>query len=366
MVDCTVSGELPPSDLPDLRLLLRIKGQGALGQISELLPDGARAEYERLSTPFRVAIRTLDSCGIEWRGRAPRSVMPSSYVLDLRAALALAHEATAPLHVIDGTQELADVARLFERAEWEGVSIDMGIGAVPERFLLDGRLHPQIDVIPRELTGRMGTRGGFNVMAWKHSTRGALHPDPGKSIYSIDFNAMDLHSLTTLDEVGMLRSMVSQDDDAYTSLSRSVFGATGEQLRGVLKGSFLPFAYGAGIQTVADSLGISADSAMKLWDRYRPWLKQFIVGPDLARLVQETSSTVFRAALAAAGRSSICDLSARALFPVHDELVMESDSDSSALYVKSLMERTTESLTGVRYRTVVKRGNDYGHMEKLC
>lgn len=366
MVDCTVSGELPPSDSPDLRILLRIRGQDALGQISQLLPEEVRGEYERLSGSYRASIRTLELCGVEWRGWELPAIMPSSHVERMMEALSVAYTATEDLHISEGAEELGDVARLFRQAEWDGVCVDNSGGVIPERFVLDGRLHPQVDVIPRELTGRMGTRGGFNVMAWEHGTRAALRPSPGRGLFSIDFNAMDLHSLASLEESGHLRDVISGDDDAYTALARRVFGATGDQLRAILKGSFLPFAYGAGIQTVATSLGVSYDPAAKLWERYRPWLESLAVGPDLARLVQGMSSAVFRACLAAVGRSAICDLGMRAMFPVHDELVLESDDCDVVTYAKDLMERRSESLTGVRYRTIVKHGGDYGHMEKLC
>lgn len=364
MVECTVSGELPPSDAIDLRILLRIRGPDAIGQISSLLTEDVRLEYDRLSLPFRAALLTMRLTGIEWRGRDPRSLMPSSHVDGLMSALSLAHGETRALHVEDGYDELRAVARLFEDAEWRGVRVESDV--IPSLHTNDGRLHPQVDVIPRELTGRMGTRGGFNVMAWERGTRHALRPSPGMGLFSIDFNAMDLHSLASLEESGALRDVISSDPDAYAALSREIFGATGEQLRAVLKGSFLPFAYGAGIGAIATTLDVSHESAAKLWERYRPWLDPLGTGPELARLVQGMSSTVFRACLARVARSQVCDLGIRALFPVHDELLLESGDPLAVLYAREMMELQSAALTGVRYRTVVKRGPDYGHMEKLC
>lgn len=366
MATITCSGDMPPNAGLDLRILLRIRETDGLEAICKTLSGDDRDLFEKMTRPYRAAITSLRSVGIEWRGIDPSRLMPSKHIAAAYSALELADRCTKHIQTVGEYDNLSAISRMFSSAEWDGIRVNLDAAGVSEEFrdsvrphCLDGKIHPQIDVVPKELTERMGTRGGFNVMSWKRSERSALESSAGNMIYSIDFNSMDLHSLAVIDESGVIRSIIGDSDDGYSELALSSFGTLSPEIRAITKGSFLPMAYGASDRTIARSLGISENNASRLREKYRV-LDSFPIGSDLARLTQQTSSSVFRECLAAVARNM--PAGCRALFPVHDELILEASSGESVREISSVIESTAKEMTGIRFPTKVKAGPSYASL----
>lgn len=367
-MDATCSGQLPPSNNNndiDLRLLFGISKQDCISEISNLIED--KKEYIDLVSPFLKAIKTLELSKIEWRGLDPESLMPRKFVSMVYDGLNLALRNKIKEKQIDDDYKINQkISKLFSKSEWEGIILDMSrfspeYKQVVGKHCFDGkRIHPQINVIPKESTSRMGTRGGFNVMGWKKSERNALIAPPGFKIYSIDFNAMDVHSLASLFPESNLSSVIEFDGDTYSQISIE-FGLSED--RNLVKSTFLPIIYGVSNSTLSESTGIKDSDIQKVRLLIKPILSKMPCGTDLARLVQETSSIVFRKTLAdISDKISTC---CTALFPIHDEIIFLSQSDNDIFNIANCIEQSAKDISGSRYKTRVSSGIDFGNMVRL-
>lgn len=368
----TCSGDLPNLATNDLRILLRIREEDGLTEIGMKLSDTEMREFRKLVAPFQAQMRSLRDTGTKWRRPGSlEEVVRRGHLKQVQEALEIADEMTMPVQSWDDYEEITAVGDLFYKAEWNGISVDANAPGITSYFtstfskhVTDNKIYPQIDVIPKAKTGRMGIRGGYNVMSWPHGCRQALVASTGKVLGAIDVVAMDVTSLMVLN--GDFRAAVGDTDDHYTAMMSAVFGSRGnESARKIVKSCFLPMTYGASNDVVAETLNCSLSTVVALRQAFSPLLNMLPIGPDLARLVQETSSMAFRAGLAElAGFTDRF----KALFPIHDELVLEVNQDSATddiMKVAEIIERGAMKRTGIRYKTKPKFGKNYGEMNEV-
>ncbi len=352
-------------DGEDLRILLRIRGSDGIRQIASGLSESGMRGLLSAWRSVEAAIRSAAVSRTRWRPGLS-DICRRSHVDALSSALVEAYGETEGRHDRDGYPQLRRIAGHLWSAEWEGVRVDLGAPGLSPAFIsmlrphvTDGLIYPQIDVIPRDATGRMGTRGGWNVMAWPHGSRQSLVARTGFRIVSADFVAMDVRSIMSLSEE--FRLLVGGDvEDPYGEIASHIFGDR-ETGRVVVKSSLVPLAYGASNETLAESLGTDVRRVAVVRDRLHPWLRVLPSGADLARLVQTTSSLAFRSALEMLCPSDMY----RVLFPVHDEVVMEVREDLHPGPIAMMLESGASGPTGVRYRTRIRAGRSYGELRPI-
>jgi len=368
----TCSGDLPNLATNDLRILLRVREEDGLTEIGMRLHDVEMREFRKLVAPFQAQMRSLRDTGTKWRRSGSlEDIVRRGHLKLVQEALEMADDVTMPVQSWDDYEEITAVGDLFYKAEWNGISVDASVPGLTSYFtstfskhVIDNRIYPQIDVIPKDRTGRMGIRGGYNVMSWPHGCRHALVAGTGKVLGAIDVVAMDVTSLMVLNKD--FRAAVGDTDDHYAAMASAVFGSqSNESARKIVKSCFLPMTYGASNDVVAETLNCSLSTVVMLRQAFSPLLNMLPIGPDLARLVQETSSMAFRAGLA--GLAPFTD-KFKALFPIHDELVLEVNQDSATddiVNVAELIEQGAMKRTGVRYKTKQKFGKNYGEMNEI-
>lgn len=358
----TISGDLKSRDLQDLRLLLKIRNVDGLSSISKFLSEDIRSEFESKISKFINARNSLIEAKFDYRRFNIETLYPVSILNDLYDALDFAYDNTLCMHSREDYDKLFKVSLLFLEAEWSGIRIDEavpGMSQLVKRHLFGDRVYPQIDVIPKDKTGRLGIRGGFNVMAWHSDYRQCFIPNVGMKIYSIDFTSMDLMSLSALDK--NVSAIISNSEDAYSTLFEALFGIKcNETYRMIIKASFLQMAYGASDDAIAQSINCNVSYARKLRQAYNSILLNLPIGSELARITQSTSSNVFISALSNAETEGVI-----AVFPVHDELVVMSYDDNSVYSMANKMKETAFDVSGVRYSLKIKKGSNYKDMERI-
>jgi hypothetical protein len=362
------------TETTDLRLALGARGDDLAVDLSRWMSDDQLSDAQVSCGRIRNAIRTAEATGVDWRRRYDQA-FPAWMVAEARRSLAplLPRAARDP--------ELESIQRLFARAEWGGLIVCMDDQAAFEfrrrldDSLLGGRLHPLIEVLPGE-TGRLATRpGSFPVMSW---TRGAprrclVSSFRNGRVVSFDFNAMDARSLLSLAEETRDWLGPHASGDVYAAIAQQSFAIHPDELtpamRGLVKDSFLRLAYGSASEPLAAELGISVEQAEGLRSGFEPIFARLPArGTRLALLGQAASSEAFRAALVAAEELIRAErLSSFALFPVHDELLMDFSPDELA-WTSELARAMSAAATAARdlfpYRVKVKSGQSYGELEE--
>ena len=86
----------------------------------------------------------------------------------------------------------------------------------------------------------------------------------------LDYMAMEVHVLQYLSKCPALGQIVDSGQDVYKGIFRAVFGKEcgDDQLRGLIKNSFLPVVYGMGANTLAERLKKDVKIASTIIDRY--------------------------------------------------------------------------------------------------
>jgi len=191
-------------------------------------------------------------------------------------------------------------------------------------------------------TGRFGVeQGGFNPMAIPRDQRARIVPSGSeRAVVVIDFRSMDLSSMV---------SVVPGLADRYRG-TEDLHARTAELVgidRDVAKKELFVHAYGG------------HSSYAKQFEERLPELTSCKSG-DLARLVQTTSATAFRAGLSKALPQLVGD-SIRPMFTVHDELTLDvlTGALPTVRHVSKAMEDGASERIGVPYRTGSTVGRNY-------
>jgi hypothetical protein len=357
-------GGLVPWSGQDLRILLRLSPHDPLGQLRDRHPDKAR--FDSLTSAYVAQRTSAEIAGVPWRAKFWTTFTPRA-IDDMMTCLVEVWRASLPEHILEDYEELSDVAELFYRAEWTGVEVDpIGAPQMLATHIVGTAIYPQVDVVPRAATGRMGVRGGFNVMAWPKHLRHHLVAPSGRLIASFDVNAMDVRSLLALafpdggSPIPMGRGVdLYQEIISFCRPGRELT----DEMRAVVKDTFVPIVYGMSDEALREKYG---ESGPMLRELYSPLLSRFPkLGREVALLGQTASSRAFRGGLRALARCGRRDFFA--LFPVHDELVLSVDARSvdTLRDLASTMEHGAMSVTGVEYSVRIKVGPNYGKMEVL-
>lgn len=196
-------------------------------------------------------------------------------------------------------------------------------------------------------TGRFGVEhGGFNPMVIPRDKRSCIVPsDRERAVVVIDFRSMDLSSMV---------SVVPGLADKYIGCE-DLHARTAELVgidRDVAKKELFVHAYGG------------HSSYAKRFEERLPELTAR-KGADLARLVQTTSATAFKAGLSKALPLLVGD-SVRPMFTVHDELTLDvlTDALPTVKHVSKAMEDGASERIGVTYRTESTVGRDYAEAKR--
>lgn len=197
------------------------------------------------------------------------------------------------------------------------------------------------------MTGRFGVEpGGFNPMVISCEHRGRIIPSaPERAIVVIDFRSMDLSSMLSI--VPGLAERYAGVSDLHSRTAELVGIA-----RDVAKKELFVHAYG----------GHSAYA--KQFEERLPELTAK-KGADLARLVQTTSATAFKAGLSKA-LPLLVDGDVRPMFTVHDELTLDvlNEALPTVRHVSKAMEDGATERIGVTYTTRSSVGRDYAEAKQ--
>lgn len=309
-----------------------------------------------------------------------------------RRAFDCSREAYSPLESIAIELESAGVP-IDERAVRSrlGSGVDVHVRNFLSSMLRelgdDGRARYKIDPIGTK-TGRMKVSSGLRVMSIPHGApREAIRSSSGR-IASIDFNAIDVVSVMWGCGVDLAR-LYDGCDDVHSRTAELAFdvrsGDVTPDMRRAAKAISLVRFYGGSAELAARSAGMSGMDAIERFDRvvgscvydFRDRLHRSAMaemelrlpsgrrvpleptdtpGKVLGLYGQGMSSYAFERALDAA-LVALSGTRSRALFPVHDELVIELLDDESVLDgVASAMESAVE---GVRYPVKCSVGGSY-------
>ena len=281
----------------------------------------------------------------------------------------------------------------------------------------DGRVYFRMNLVGTK-TGRMSVESGFNVhgiprgearraiVPRPRKHRGSWLPIDGKDkpsvwvedypekcrIVSLDYNAIDYRSIIAADFPGMeeLRKHFSGRDDFHSATMELLFGNPDPEpdVRNAMKQVTYSALYGASLETVARTSGISVETASKIMRKFDermgsvldfkrdlhrrsiesgyvetphgtrvPVEPDFTPGKVLGLYAQTFSSWIFRKGLEQSGVPMML---------VHDEMVFDVSrlQPRGELYGTSssleCMERDAlVSFNGMEFRAKAQEGRDY-------
>jgi hypothetical protein len=192
------------------------------------------------------------------------------------------------------------------------------------------------------MTGRFGVEpGGFNPMVIPREQRARIVPSAAeRAVVVIDFRSMDLSSMVSV--VPGLAERYAGAQDLHSRTADLVGIA-----RDIAKKELFVHAYGG------------HSSYAEQFEKHLPELTSR-KGADLARLVQTTSATAFKAGLSMA-LPLLVDGNIRPMFTVHDELTLDvlNEALPTVRHVSKAMEDGASERIGVPYTTGSSVGRNY-------
>lgn len=241
----------------------------------------------------------------------------------------------------------------------------------------DGRIRPTIYTLAAD-TGRMSAaRPNVQQVPRSGGVRACITADPGELLVSADFSGVELRVAAALSGDAQLRAIMADPDrDLHWEVARLAFGpqATKSDRYAVKRGVFGRI-YGAGVATIAASVGVSEATAEQIvaaldqltpqlgaWSRHireavKAGMRQYpTYAGRVIHLDPELPHKAPNFCIQGTARELLVDALLRleatpwgrcVVVPVHDEIVMRVPTDEADAATAALVSCMTSELAGV-------------------
>lgn len=285
--------------------------------------------------------------------------------------------------------EVGDLARHIQ--DYQGHKTALGLQLLPNLLRIargDGRVRSTVYTLGTN-TGRMSSvRRNLQQISKEGGIRPTIGADPGYALINADFSGVEIRVAAALSQDPTLMAFLAEGRDLHEEIARQVWGDSYTKMRRYqAKGAVFGRLYGAGIQTVADQVGLEvgmAHAVIDVLDDLTPRLKAW--GNELKGMVKqgmthfptpagriihlpkEFPHKVVNYAVQGTARELTVDAMVKwyatkwgdcLIVPVHDELDVMVPEDEAEEASRVLVECMTSEIGGVKIVAEAKTPSTY-------